>query len=155
MVKNVKNIFLRNQEADDFETWHTASGTRVLPIFHMMILGWPWLFLWQDQICFRMLLHVWKLTQHWVLMYFQVCSNSTYPQHRWATQGQWSPGWFLYRQSTLPVLWANVGWFNWKIYLPYPQREQHCWLHYNQFFPFHIGAKHEYKWINHFKPPVF
>ena len=38
MVKNFKNIFLRNQEADDFETWYTASGTRVLQIFHMMIL---------------------------------------------------------------------------------------------------------------------
>ena len=50
-------------------------------IFHMMTLGWPWLFLWQGQICFRMFLHGWKLIQHWVLMYFHVCSNSTYPQH--------------------------------------------------------------------------
>ena len=33
-----KLIFLWNQEADDFETWYTASGTRILPIFHMMIL---------------------------------------------------------------------------------------------------------------------
>ena len=79
MVINFKNIFLRNQEADDFETWYTASGTRVLTIFHMMTLGWPWLFLWQGQICFRML--GWKLIQHWMLMCFQVCSNSTYPQH--------------------------------------------------------------------------
>ena len=39
MVKNFKNLFLRNQEADDFETWYTALGTRVLPIFHMMTLG--------------------------------------------------------------------------------------------------------------------
>ena len=81
MVKNFKNLFLRNQEADDFETWHTASGTRVLPIFYVMTLGWLWLFLWQGQICFRMLLQGWKLIQLWVLMYFQVCSNSTYPQH--------------------------------------------------------------------------
>ena len=90
MVKNFKNIFLPNHEADDFETWYTASGTRVLTIFHMMTLGWPWLFLWQGQICFRMLLHGWKLIQHWVLMYFQVCSNSTYPQHsgeRYRTNG--------------------------------------------------------------------
>ena len=72
---------LRNQEADDFEIWYTASGTRVLPICHMMTLGWPWLFLWQGQICFRMFLHGRKLIQHWVLMYFQVCSNSTDPQH--------------------------------------------------------------------------
>ena len=33
MVKNFKNLLLRNQEADDFETWYTALGTRVLPMF--------------------------------------------------------------------------------------------------------------------------
>ena len=35
MVKIFKNFFLRNQEADDLETWYTltASGTRVLPMF--------------------------------------------------------------------------------------------------------------------------
>ena len=58
--------------------------------FHMMTLDWPWPFLWQGQICFRMLLRVWKLIQHWVLMYFQVCSNSAYPQHsgeRYRTSG--------------------------------------------------------------------
>ena len=44
-------------------------------------LGLTFLFSWQGQICFQMLLHGWKLIQHWVLMYFQVCSNSTYPQH--------------------------------------------------------------------------
>ena len=38
--------------------------------FHMMTLGWPWLFLWQGQIYFRMLLHGWKLIQHWVLQLF-------------------------------------------------------------------------------------
>ena len=32
MVKNFKNL-LRNQEAGDFETWYTASCTRVLPMF--------------------------------------------------------------------------------------------------------------------------
>ena len=32
MVKNFKNL-LPNQEADDFETWYTASGTRVLLMF--------------------------------------------------------------------------------------------------------------------------
>ena len=29
--KNVKNLLLRNQEADDLETWYTATGTQVLP----------------------------------------------------------------------------------------------------------------------------
>ena len=58
--------------------------------FHMMILGWPLPFLWQIQICFQMLLHGWKLIQHWALMYFQVCSDSAYPQHsgeRYRTNG--------------------------------------------------------------------
>ena len=49
--------------------------------FHMVTLGCPWPFLWQGQICFWMLLHGWKLIQHWVQMYFQVCSNSAYPKH--------------------------------------------------------------------------
>ena len=31
-VEIFKNL-LRSQEADDLETWYTASGTRVLPMF--------------------------------------------------------------------------------------------------------------------------
>ena len=49
-----------------------------------VFIWWPWVDLdhfYHSQICFRMLLHGWKLIQHWVLMYFQVCSNSAYPQH--------------------------------------------------------------------------
>ena len=34
-----KNILLRNQEADDPETWYTASGIRVLPMFLYDDLG--------------------------------------------------------------------------------------------------------------------
>ena len=37
MVKNLKSLLLRNQEADDLETWHTASGTRVLQILFQMM----------------------------------------------------------------------------------------------------------------------
>ena len=33
MVKNFKNFLIWNQETDDLETWYTASGTRVLPMF--------------------------------------------------------------------------------------------------------------------------
>ena len=33
MVKNFKNLLLQNQETDDLETWYTASGTKVLPMF--------------------------------------------------------------------------------------------------------------------------
>ena len=29
--KNLKNLLLRNQKADDLETWYAASGARVLP----------------------------------------------------------------------------------------------------------------------------
>ena len=29
--KNLKNILLENQKADDIETWNAASGARVLP----------------------------------------------------------------------------------------------------------------------------
>ena len=65
---------------------------------HMMTLGWPWPFLWQGKICFWMLLHGWKLIQHWVLMYFQVCSISAYPQH----SGEWyrSKGTLVYHLLT-------------------------------------------------------
>ena len=30
--KNLKNLLLRNQKADDLETWYAALGTQVLPI---------------------------------------------------------------------------------------------------------------------------
>ena len=39
---------------------------------------------------FLMLLYGWQLIEHWVLMYFQVWSNSAYPQHsgeRYRTNG--------------------------------------------------------------------
>ena len=36
MVKILKNQLLRNQEADDLETWYT-SGTQVQPIFFQMM----------------------------------------------------------------------------------------------------------------------
>ena len=32
-VKNFKKLLLRNQEAVDLETWYTALGTQVLPMF--------------------------------------------------------------------------------------------------------------------------
>ena len=30
-VEKLKNLLLRNQKADDIETWYAASGARVLP----------------------------------------------------------------------------------------------------------------------------
>ena len=38
--KNIKNLLLWNQKADDLESWYTALGTRVLP---SMFKWWPWL----------------------------------------------------------------------------------------------------------------
>ena len=32
MIKTFKNLLLRNKEADDLETWYTASGTQILPM---------------------------------------------------------------------------------------------------------------------------
>ena len=47
---------------------------------------------------FLMLLYGWQLIEHWVLLYFQVCSNSAYPQH----SGEW------YRTSGPLVLETTV-----------------------------------------------
>ena len=37
--KNLKNLLLQNQEADDLETWYTAMGTQVLP---KCVQWWHW-----------------------------------------------------------------------------------------------------------------
>ena len=37
--KNLKNLLLRNQKADDVESWYAASGGRVLP---SLFKWWPW-----------------------------------------------------------------------------------------------------------------
>ena len=58
MVKSLKNFLLRNQKADDLETWYAVSGARVLPNFvQMMTLGWPWPILRQGQIWSLMVLY--------------------------------------------------------------------------------------------------
>ena len=31
MVKNLKNLLLRNQKTDDLETWYATPGARILP----------------------------------------------------------------------------------------------------------------------------
>ena len=38
MVKAFKNL-IRNQNADDFDTWYAALGTKVLPYYFQL---WPW-----------------------------------------------------------------------------------------------------------------
>ena len=37
--KNLKKLLLRNQKADDLESWYATSGARVLP---SLFKWWPW-----------------------------------------------------------------------------------------------------------------
>ena len=39
MVKTLKNLLLRNQRADDLETWYAASGAQVL---QNLVKWWRW-----------------------------------------------------------------------------------------------------------------
>ena len=101
MVKNLKKKhLLRNQEDDDLETWYTALGTRVLPTFIYVDPGLTWPFLWQGWFvseCFYM----GKLLLHWVLTYFQVWSNSAYPQYS-GERYRALVLWFLYPMTLFP-----------------------------------------------------
>ena len=56
--KNLKNLLLRNQKADDLESWHAASGARVL-LSLFKLLPWVDLDLFYckvkfDPLCFCM-----------------------------------------------------------------------------------------------------
>ena len=39
MVKTFKILFLKNQKADDLETWYAASSAPLLP---SLLKWWPW-----------------------------------------------------------------------------------------------------------------
>ena len=105
-------------------------------VFIMMTLGWPWPFLWQGQICFWIPLHGWKHIQHWVLIYFQVCSNSAYPQHsgeQYRTNGHlviiWLSHFVLISQKTwreteyvMPILFLVFG--TWPAAWQWPLNDQ-------------------------------
>ena len=39
LVKTLKNLLLRNQKADDLETWYAASSAQVLP---SLLKWWRW-----------------------------------------------------------------------------------------------------------------
>ena len=85
----VKNLLLLNQEADDLETWYTASGTLVLPMFSY---DDPGLTLTIFMTCSNLFPNAsaWMKAYKAMLLYFQVCSNSAYPQHsgeRYRTSG--------------------------------------------------------------------
>ena len=80
MVKSSKIFFFGTKRLMTLKLGIQHQVLEYYHCFHMMTLVWPWPFLWQGQIFFRMLLHGWKLIQHWVLLYFQG-SDSAYPQH--------------------------------------------------------------------------
>ena len=56
LVKTFKYLLLRNQEADDFETWYTTSGTQVLP--NVFKLALTIFMTWSN--LFPKVLHGWK-----------------------------------------------------------------------------------------------
>ena len=50
-LKSLKNLLLRNQKADDLETWYCSIGCSSTTNFvQMMTQGWPWPILRQGQI---------------------------------------------------------------------------------------------------------
>ena len=55
IIKTLKNLLLRNQKADDLETWYAASSTT--KFVQIMTLGWHWPILLQGQIWSLMLLY--------------------------------------------------------------------------------------------------
>ena len=76
--------------------------------FHMMTLGWPLPFLWQGQIYYLMLLHGWKLIQHWVFPSLFVFSISS--ALRWAIQDQWSSDVaFVMRRIIFIVIYGKIA----------------------------------------------
>ena len=116
-----EHLFKRSRSHDHAHIWWKTSknvfGTKghwpwtlVYSIGYLsttnVFIWWPWVdwpFSRQGQFCFQMLLHGWKLIQHRVLMYFQVCSNSAYPQHsgeQYRTNGPLVP--FNIKKSELP-----------------------------------------------------
>ena len=58
MVKTLKNV-LRNQKADDLESWYAALGAQVLP---SLFKWWPWvdLDLFYDKVKFGPSAFVWE-----------------------------------------------------------------------------------------------
>ena len=73
---NIKILLLRN-----LETWYTAWGTQVLP---NLFKWWPWIdldhFVTWSNLFPNASAWVKAYLQH-IVIYFQACSNSAYPQH--------------------------------------------------------------------------
>ena len=97
MVKTFKNLFLRNQETDDLETYYTASSTQVLPYFSNGDTG---LTLTNSMIW----LNLFPNASAWVKAYtaHSHVSPSLFSISyalRWVRQDQWSSGYQFLCQS--------------------------------------------------------
>ena len=99
----VKTFFSGTERLMTLQLFYTAS---VLKHNEMMTLGWPWPCLWHGQTCFLMHLHMWKLIQHIVCMYFPACSKLAYPLR----SGEWyrTIGPLVYSLSTRSRCWIKV-----------------------------------------------
>ena len=73
-----KHSFFGNKSLMTLKLGISIRYSSTTKFVQIMTLGWPWQFLWHGQICFLMLLQVWKLIQL-IVMYFRACSNSAYP----------------------------------------------------------------------------
>ena len=65
-AKNLKNLLLWNQKANDLETWYAASGARVLS---SLLKWWPWvdLDLFYGKVKFGSLcFHMVKKVKQWI-----------------------------------------------------------------------------------------
>ena len=88
----------------------------------LMILDWPWPFLWHDQICFLMLLHGWKLIQH-IVMYFKLILIQHIPSTQVSDTGPlvlWFHFYFILNGNYIPPtkkMLVTLAWFS---------RSQHC-----------------------------
>ena len=58
-----KNLQTSSSEPRGRWSWNIGYSSTT-KFIQRMTLGWPWPFSWHGQICFLMLLHMWKLMQH-------------------------------------------------------------------------------------------
>ena len=72
VIKTLKHHLLRNQEADELETWYTASGTQVLPNLFSDDIGLTLPILWHSQIC---LYSIWSCISNVILIQHIRCRS--------------------------------------------------------------------------------
>ena len=87
MVKTFKNVLLRNQEADDIETWYEASSTQVLP-------NWFKWWHWVDLVHFYDMVNLFPNASACSHIFPSLFLFSISYALRWAIQDQWSSGFY-------------------------------------------------------------